>query len=264
MVERAREHIAAGDIYQVVLSMKFDGESEADPFQMYRALRMINPSPYMFYLNFQDRFQFFGSSPETMVRTERSRILLRPIAGTRRRGKDDDEDKQLETDLLQDEKEKAEHMMLLDLARNDLGRLAISGSVHVTEFMKVERYSHVMHLVSTVESAVSKTPSIRKLLASVFPAGTVSGAPKVRAMQIIEELEPHSRGLYGGSVGYFGSHGVLDHCIAIRCLQYQEGRYSFTAGAGIVADSVPAKEYEEINNKAMALRTMLKMVQEPL
>lgn len=264
MVERAREFIAAGDIYQVVLSMQYDGESEADPFQMYRALRMINPSPYMFYLNFQDRFQFFGSSPETMVRTERSRILLRPIAGTRRRGKDDEEDKMLETDLLQDEKEKAEHMMLLDLARNDLGRLAAPGSVQVTEFMKVERYSHVMHLVSTVESTVSKTPSLQNLLASVFPAGTVSGAPKVRAMQIIEELEPHSRGLYAGSVGYFGAHGVLDHCIAIRCLQYKEGRYRFTAGAGIVADSVPEKEFEEINNKAMALRTMLKMAQEPL
>ncbi len=264
MVERARAFIAAGDIYQVVLSMQYDGESEADPFQMYRALRMINPSPYMFYLNFQDRFQFFGSSPETMVRTERSRILLRPIAGTRKRGKDEEEDRGFETDLLQDEKEKAEHMMLLDLARNDLGRLADPGSVQVTEFMKVERYSHVMHLVSTVESTVSKTPSLQKLLSSVFPAGTVSGAPKVRAMQIIEELEPHSRGLYAGSVGYFGAHGVLDHCIAIRCLQYQEGRYRFTAGAGIVADSVPEKEFEEINNKAMALRKMLEMSREPL
>lgn len=264
MVERAKEFIAAGDIYQVVLSTQFEGESEADPFQMYRALRMINPSPYMFYLNFQDRFQFFGSSPETMVRTEGSKILLRPIAGTRPRGKDDLQDKQLETELMHDEKEKAEHLMLLDLARNDLGRLAIPGSVQVTEFMKVERYSHVMHLVSTVESNVAKTPSLQNLLASVFPAGTVSGAPKVRAMQIIEELEPHSRGLYAGSVGYFGSHGVLDHCIAIRSLQYQQGRYRFTAGAGIVSDSKPEREYEEISNKAMALRTMLKMSEEPL
>ena len=264
MVQQAKEHIAAGDIYQVVLSMRFEGESEADPFQMYRALRMINPSPYMFYLNFQDRFQFFGSSPETMVRTERSRILLRPIAGTRRRGQDEIEDKQLESDLKQDEKEKAEHMMLLDLARNDLGRLAIGGSVQVTDFMKVERYSHVMHLVSTVESTVSKTPSLKELLSSVFPAGTVSGAPKVRAMQIIDKLEPHDRGLYAGSVGYFGAHGVLDHCIAIRCLQYQQGKYRFTAGAGIVADSVPEKEFEEIQNKAMALRTMLKMAKDPL
>jgi len=264
MVERAREFIAAGDIYQVVLSMQFEGESEAHPFQMYRALRMINPSPYMFYLNFQDRFQFFGSSPETMVRTEGSKIVLRPIAGTRPRSEDDKQDKNFETELLQDEKEKAEHLMLLDLARNDLGRLASAGSVQVTEFMKVERYSHVMHLVSTVESNVPKTPSLRNLLASVFPAGTVSGAPKVRAMQIIDELEPHSRGLYAGSVGYFGSHGVLDHCIAIRCLQYQQGHYRFTAGAGIVADSIPAREFEEINNKGMALRTMLKMSEDPL
>jgi anthranilate synthase component 1 len=264
MVNQAGEFIAAGDIYQVVLSMQFAGESEADPFQMYRALRMINPSPYMFYLNFQDRFQFFGSSPETMVRAEGSGLLLRPIAGTRPRGKVTAEDRALEMDLLQDEKEKAEHRMLLDLARNDLGRLAVPGSVRVTEFMKVERYSHVMHLVSTVESEVVSQPSARELLASVFPAGTVTGAPKVRAMQIIEELEPHSRGLYAGSVGYFGAHGVLDHCIAIRCLQYTQGRYSFTAGAGIVADSVPEKEFEEINNKAMALQTMLKMAQDPL
>ncbi len=264
MVERAKEYIAAGDIYQVVLSTQFEGESEADPFQMYRALRMINPSPYMFYLNFQDRFQFFGSSPETMVRTEGSKILLRPIAGTRPRGKDDAQDKQFETELMHDEKEKAEHLMLLDLARNDLGRLATPGSVQVTEFMKVERYSHVMHLVSTVESKVVKAPSLQNLLASVFPAGTVSGAPKVRAMQIIEELEPHSRGLYAGSVGYFGSSGVLDHCIAIRSLQYQQGRYRFTAGAGIVSDSRPEREHEEISNKAMALRTMLKMAEDPL
>jgi len=264
MADRAREFIAAGDIYQVVLSMQFEGETEAHPFQMYRTLRMINPSPYMFYLNFQDRFQFFGSSPETMVRTEGPKIILRPIAGTRPRSEDEILDKKFETELLQDEKEKAEHLMLLDLARNDLGRLASPGSVQVTEFMKVERYSHVMHLVSTVESKVPASPSLRNLLSSVFPAGTVSGAPKVRAMQIIDELEPHSRGLYAGSVGYFGSQGVLDHCIAIRCLQYQQGRYRFTAGAGIVADSVPAREFEEINNKGMALRKMLKMAETPL
>ena len=264
MVDRARELIAAGDIYQVVLSMQFEGESDANPFQMYRALRMINPSPYMFYLNFRDRFQFFGSSPETMVRSEGSKVLLRPIAGTRKRGSNEIEDKDFETELLQDEKEKAEHLMLLDLARNDLGRFASAGSVKVTEFMKVERFSHVMHLVSTVESEVAKIPDVRQLLASVFPAGTVSGAPKIRAMQIIDELEPHSRGLYAGSVGYFGNHGVLDHCIAIRCLQYQQGHYRFTAGAGIVADSIPEREYEEIQNKAMALRMMLKMSEEVL
>ena len=264
MVERAGELIAAGDIYQIVLSMQFCGDSEADPFQMYRALRMINPSPYMFYLNFEDHFQFFGSSPETMVRTEGQGILLRPIAGTRRRGNDPAQDQALEADLLQDEKEKAEHMMLLDLARNDLGKLALPGSVRVTEFMKVERFSHVMHLVSTVESKVASSPSVRDLLSCVFPAGTVTGAPKVRAMQIIEELEPHSRGLYAGSVGYFGARGVLDHCIAIRCLKYSQGRYSFTTGAGIVADSDPEKEFDEINNKAMALQTMLKMAEDPL
>lgn len=264
IVKRGKEYIAAGEIYQVVLSMQFAGESEADPFQMYRALRMINPSPYMFYLNLPDRFQFFGSSPETMVRTGPNEIMLRPIAGTRPRGKDDREDREFEIELLQDEKEKAEHIMLVDLARNDLGRLADRGSVQVSEFMKVERYSHVMHLVSTVQSRVANMPPVQELLSSVFPAGTVTGAPKVRAMQIIDELEPHSRGLYAGSVGYFGSHGILDHCISIRCLQYSQGRYSFTAGAGIVADSNPEKEFEEIHNKAMALQTMLKMAKEPL
>jgi anthranilate synthase component 1 len=264
MVDRARELIAAGEIYQVVLSMQFDGETDAHPFQMYRALRMINPSPYMFYLNFHDTFQFFGSSPETMVRTEGSKIILRPIAGTRPRGQDDIGDQQYEAELLQDEKEKAEHLMLVDLARNDLGRLASPGSVKVTEFMKVERYSHVMHLVSTVESQISRKPSLRQLLASVFPAGTVSGAPKVRAMQIIDELEPHGRGLYAGSVGYFGPNGILDHCISIRCLQHQQGRYRFTAGAGIVADSSAANEFAEINNKGMALRKMLIMAESPL
>jgi len=264
MIEKAHEYIASGDVYQVVLSMQFDGESEAHPFQMYRALRMINPSPYMFYLNFQDRFQFFGSSPETMVRTEGNRALLRPIAGTRPRGTDESDDRRLEADLLQDEKEKAEHLMLVDLARNDLGRIAAPGSVKVTGFMKVEKYSHVMHLVSTVESTLKGRPGLRDLLSAVFPAGTVSGAPKIRAMQIIDELEPHSRGLYAGSVGYFGSNGTLDHCIAIRCLQYRNGSYRFTAGAGIVADSVPEREYDEIHNKAMALRSMLRMAGESL
>jgi anthranilate synthase component 1 len=268
MVERAREYIVAGDIFQVVLSMQFEGESRAHPFQMYRALRMINPSPYMFYFNFQNQFQFFGSSPETLVRTEKvdgvNKVILRPIAGTRRRGTNPEEDEKLEKELLQDEKEKAEHLMLLDLARNDLGRIAQVGSVKVPEFMRVEKYSHVMHLVSTVESTVREFPSIRDLFASVFPAGTVSGAPKVRAMQIIDELEPHSRGLYAGSLGYFSTTGELDHCIAIRCIQCMNDRYLFTAGAGIVADSVPEREYEEILSKAMALRTMLKMSEQPL
>jgi anthranilate synthase component 1 len=264
MVERARKHIAAGDIFQVVLSMQFDGESEADPFQMYRALRMINPSPYMFYLNFQNRFQFFGSSPETLVRTEGKKVVLRPIAGTRPRSLDSGEDQHLEQELLGDEKEKAEHLMLLDLARNDLGRIAETGSVKVTEFMKVERYSHVMHLVSNVEGVMKESLRLTELFAAVFPAGTVSGAPKVRAMQIIDELEPHSRDLYAGSLGYFGSNGEVDHCISIRCVQTSAGRYRFTAGAGIVADSVPEREYQEIMNKVMALKSMLRAVEAPL
>jgi anthranilate synthase component 1 len=264
LVERAHEYVAAGDIFQVVLSMQFQGESLAHPFQMYRALRMINPSPYMFFFNFKNQFQFFGSSPETMVRTEGKKVILRPIAGTRRRSLDLKEDETLENELLNDEKEKAEHLMLLDLARNDLGRVARVGSVQVTEFMKVERYSHVMHLVSTVESTVAEHPSIENLFRAVFPAGTVSGAPKIRALQIIDELEPHSRGLYAGSLGYFGSRGEVDHCIAIRCVLCSGQRYLFTAGAGIVADSIPEREYDEISNKVMALRMMLKMAEEPL
>lgn len=269
MVERAKEHIAAGDIFQVVLSTQFEGETDADPFQMYRALRMINPSPYMFYLDFGKQFQFLGSSPETMVRTERigdnaMRVVLRPIAGTRRRDPDVREDERLETELLKDEKEKAEHLMLVDLSRNDLGRLADPGTIVVPEFMKVERYSHVMHLVSTVQSSTHKNPSLRDLFAAVFPAGTVSGAPKVRAMQIIDELEPHARGLYAGSLGYMSGAGEVDHCISIRCLVQKQGKYQFTAGAGIVADSVAEREHDEIDRKAMALRSMLKMSEEAL
>jgi len=265
LVERAKDYIAAGEIYQVVLSMQFQGETEVHPFQMYRALRMINPSPYMFYLNFRDEFQFFGSSPETMVRSDANKkVLLRPIAGTRPRGKEEKEDNDLAAELLKNEKEKAEHLMLLDLARNDLGRFATPGSVEVTEFMKVERFSHVMHLVSTVEARLNGAPGIRDLFSAVFPAGTVSGAPKVRAMQIIHELEPHSRGLYAGSLGYIDSEGNLDHCISIRCLQRNGDRYRFTSGAGIVADSIAKQEYEEIAGKAMAIRAMLKMAEEPL
>jgi anthranilate synthase component 1 len=268
-VSRILKYIHAGDIFQAVLSMQFEGSSDADPFQMYRALRMINPSPYMFYLNFQDRFQFFGSSPETMVRTENRndeslRIIVRPIAGTRPRGNNSSEEQSLQQDLLSDKKERAEHLMLLDLARNDVGRIANSGTVSVSEFMKVERYSHVMHLVSTVEGVATNTLSPQKLFEAVFPAGTVSGAPKIRAMQIIDELEPHERGLYAGSLGYFGSSGQMDHCLSIRCLLREQDHYLYTAGAGIVADSDPEKEHQEILNKAMALKTMLKMVEENL
>jgi anthranilate synthase component 1 len=268
-VSRVLKYIQAGDIFQAVLSMQFEGKSDADPFQMYRALRMINPSPYMFYLNFQNEFQFFGSSPETMVRTEkrpdgRMRIIVRPIAGTRRRGINETEDEALRSDLLADSKERSEHLMLLDLARNDVGRIADSGTVCVSEFMKVEKYSHVMHLVSTVEGLNGNNISIKDLFAAVFPAGTVSGAPKIRAMQIIDELEPHERGLYAGSLGYFSSSGQIDHCLSIRCLLREQDRYVYTAGAGIVADSVPEKEHDEIQNKALALKTMLKMAEENL
>lgn len=268
-VSRILSYIRAGDIFQAVLSMQFEGSSDADPFLMYRALRMINPSPYMFYFNFQDRFQFFGSSPETMVRTENRddgllRIIVRPIAGTRPRGQNLEEEQTLKQDLLADQKERAEHLMLLDLARNDVGRIANSGTVSVSEFMKVDCYSHVMHLVSTVEGLAPNNLSPQRLFEAVFPAGTVSGAPKIRAMQIIDELEPHERGLYAGSLGYFGSSGQMDHCLSIRCLLREQDQYLYTAGAGIVADSIPEREHQEILNKAMALTTMLKMVEEHL
>jgi anthranilate synthase component 1 len=199
-----------------------------------------------------------------MVRTEGSKVILKPIAGTRRRGDNPEEDRRLGKDLLEDEKEKAEHLMLLDLARNDLGRIADRGSVQVTEFMKVERYSHVMHLVSTVEANVQRRPSLQELFAATFPAGTVTGAPKIRAMQIIDELEPHSRGLYAGSLGYLSSNGEVDHCISIRSILRRADQYEFSVGAGIVADSIPRKEYQEILNKSRALQTMLKMVETPL
>lgn len=263
LVDRAKQYIAAGDIFQAVLSMEFRGESDSHPFQMYRALRMINPSPYMFYFNFRNEFQFLGSSPETMVRIDgNQRALLRPIAGTRPRGKEESEDVRLEKELLSNEKEKAEHLMLLDLARNDLGRIAGPGTVEVTEFMKIERFSHVMHLVSTVEAQLNPAPSLRELFTAVFPAGTVSGAPKIRAMQIIHELEPHSRGLYAGSLGYMDRNGNLDHCLAIRCVQRNGNQFRYISGAGIVADSIPKQEYEEIAGKTMALRAMLKMAGE--
>jgi anthranilate synthase component 1 len=263
LVDRAKQHISCGDIFQAVLSIEFHGESESHPFQMYRALRMINPSPYMFYFDFKNEFQFFGSSPETMVRVNGSKqALLRPIAGTRPRGKEEEQDKALERELLANDKERAEHLMLLDLARNDLGKIAEPGSVEVTEFMKIERFSHVMHLVSTVEGRLANPPSLEELFAAVFPAGTVSGAPKIRAMQIIHELEPHSRGLYAGSLGYMDREGNLDHCLAIRCIQRTGNQYRYVSGAGIVADSIPKQEYEEIAGKTMALRKMLEMAGE--
>ena len=251
-VRKAKEYIKKGDIIQVVLSQAFKVKLASDPFQVYRALRSINPSPYMFYLNCGD-FELVGSSPEVHVRSQNGRAELRPIAGTRKRGQDAAQDLKLEKDLLRDPKEKAEHLMLVDLGRNDLGRVCDYKSVKVSEFMTVERYSHVMHLVSHVEGVLKKHKTIFDLLRATFPAGTISGAPKVRAMQIIDELENQKRAFYSGIVGYFSYSGNLDSCIAIRTLLVKDRTAFVQAGAGIVADSDPAKEYEETLNKAKAL-----------
>ncbi len=248
----AKRYIKAGDIFQVVLSQSFRTAVHSDAFDIYRALRSINPSPYMFYLNCED-FQIVGSSPEMHVRCEDRKATLRPIAGTRRRGKSPREDLKLEKELLNDPKERAEHLMLVDLGRNDLGRVCEFKSVKVPEFMTIERYSHVMHIVSTVEGLMKKGGTPFDLLRATFPAGTVSGAPKVRAMEIIDELENQKRGLYSGIVGYFSYSGNLDSCIAIRTLLVKNGVATVQAGAGIVTDSVPKHEYQETVNKARAL-----------
>ncbi|MCS6805441.1 MAG: anthranilate synthase component I [Acidobacteriota bacterium] len=257
-VMRAKEYIAAGDIFQVVLSIRFEGETQAHPFQVYRALRMINPSPYMYYLDFGSH-QIVGSSPEMLVRLENGQAMVRPIAGTRPRGADQQEDDQRARDLLADEKERAEHLMLVDLARNDLGRVAQPGTVTVPVYASVERYSHVMHLVSSVECRVAPQIDMIDLFQAVFPAGTVTGAPKIRAMQIIEELEGEQRGPYAGCVGYFGLNGNMDHAITLRTTFFAGGRYYIQAGAGIVADSVPQREYHEIHSKAQAMFRALEM-----
>ena len=255
-VVRAKEYIKAGDIIQAVLCQRLETETASDPFEVYRALRFINPSPYMFYLELED-LKVIGSSPETMVRLTGDTIELRPIAGTRRRGTTPEEERELEADLLADPKERAEHIMLVDLGRNDVGRVAAIGSVEVNELMAIERYSHVIHIVSNVRGklAADKTPF--DLFLSAFPAGTVSGAPKIRAMQIISELEPEKRGLYAGAIGYFGYNGNLDTCIVIRTIVMKGKKVFINAGAGIVADSDPEMEYEETLNKA---RAMLKAV----
>ena len=255
-VVRAKEYIEAGDIIQVVLCQRLETKTASDPFEIYRALRFINPSPYMFYLELED-LRVIGSSPETMVRLTGDVIELRPIAGTRRRGATPEEERELEADLLADPKERAEHIMLVDLGRNDVGRAAEIGSVEVNELMAIERYSHVIHIVSNVRGklAAEKTPF--DLFVSAFPAGTVSGAPKIRAMQIISELEPEKRGLYAGAIGYFGYNGNLDTCIVIRTIIMRGNHVFINAGAGIVADSDPDTEYQETLNKA---RAMLKAV----
>jgi anthranilate synthase component 1 len=250
-VKKAKDYIRQGEIIQVVLSQRFCVDFKGNPFNVYRHLRILNPSPYMFYLNFKNA-KIAGSSPEMLVRCENSELITRPIAGTRRRGQDEKEEEALEQSLLHDPKERAEHIMLVDLARNDLGRVAEKASVHVPIFMTVERFSHVMHIVSEVRAKLKKSDDIFSAMRSCFPAGTVSGAPKVRAMQIINELEPDKRGIYAGSVGYFSFTNSLDTCIIIRTIVFTKNNAYIQAGAGIVADSSPKKEYKETVNKAKA------------
>jgi len=251
-VRTAKEYIAAGDIFQVVLSQRLDFKPPADPFQIYRALRTVNPSPYMFFLQLDDMY-VVGASPEMLVRVSGRKLEYRPIAGTHKRGADAAEDERLTAMLRNDEKERAEHVMLVDLGRNDLGRVSEYGSVKVRDLMYVEKYSHVMHLVSALEGQLRGDLDALDALAACFPAGTLSGAPKVRAMEIIEELEPVRRGVYGGSVLYADYAGNLDSCIAIRTMVLHRGRAYVQAGAGIVADSDPESEYQECMNKASAL-----------
>jgi len=250
MVERAKEYIRAGDVFQVVLSQRFSTPLGCEPLALYRALRRVNPSPYLYYLRF-DATCVVGASPELLVRTRGGRVEVRPIAGTRPRGRTPDEDAALEAELLADPKERAEHLMLVDLGRNDVGRVAQVGSVAVDEFMVVERYSHVMHLVSHVAGDLGPGRDAFDVLVACFPAGTLSGAPKIRAMQIIEELEPASRGVYGGAVGYFGFDGSSDMAINIRTVVIKDGVAHLQAGAGIVADSDPEREFVETEDKAL-------------
>jgi len=262
-VGRVKEHILAGDVFQLVLSIRFEGRCHTDPFEVYRALRLLNPSPYLFYLDLGET-QLVGSSPEALVKLERGIATLRPIAGTRKRGATDEEDRALAAELLADPKEAAEHVMLVDLARNDLGRVARPGTIKVEPFRSVERYSHVMHLVSGVRGELEAGRGGLDLFCAAFPAGTVSGAPKVRAMQIIDELETVRRGFYAGTVGYFSRSGEMDHAIAIRTIEFRGGRYAYQAGAGIVADSDPHAEYREVRSKVGVLEAALALAAEGL
>jgi anthranilate synthase component I len=259
-VRTIKEHIGAGDIYQAVLSHRFEADVKADPFTAYRALRHVNPSPYMYFIR-MGGLSIVGSSPEMLVRVEGRQVETHPIAGTRPRGHSDDEDLRLAEELKRNEKERAEHVMLVDLGRNDLGRVCEYGSVKVPQYMALERYSHVMHLVSTVDGKLAEGRDHLDALVACFPAGTVSGAPKIRAMQILSELEPTRRDLYAGAVGYIDFAGNLDFCIAIRTITIRDGRARVQAGAGIVADSNPAAEYEETRDKARALLTALAMAE---
>ena len=263
MVRTAKEYIAAGDIYQVVLSQRFETPFDAEPFMAYRALRHINPSPYMYFLRIGER-AIVGSSPEMLVRVEGNRIQTHPIAGTRPRGRNEEEDLRLGEELKRNEKERAEHVMLVDLGRNDLGRVSRYGTVKVPRYMALERYSHVMHLVSVVDGQLSDDKDRLDALVACFPAGTVSGAPKVRAMEIIAELENRRRGVYAGAVGYVDFAGNLDFCITIRTVVIENGRAYVQAGAGIVADSNPTAEYEETRDKARAVIQALELAQSGL
>ncbi len=259
-VERCKEYIAAGDAFQVVPSMRFTVPLRARPFEVYRALRSVNPSPYMYFLDLGKR-QIVGSSPEILVTVEEGEVTVRPIAGTRPRGATTAEDMRFAADLLADEKERAEHIMLVDLGRNDIGRVSRYGTVTVDELMVIERYSHVMHIVSNVTGELDARCSVYDVMRACFPAGTLTGAPKVRAMEIIEELEPTRRGLYGGAVGYFSFNGDMDFAIAIRTLLADNGKAFLQVGAGVVADSVPEKEYFECLNKSRALLAAIELAE---
>ena len=262
-VQSCKEYIASGDIYQIVLSVLFRGKTDVAPFEVYRALRLLNPSPYMFFFDFED-LQVVGSSPEALVKLNQNRASLRPIAGTLPRGQTQEEDIANEKALLADPKEAAEHVMLVDLARNDLGRVATAGTVRVDPYRAIERYSHVMHIVSGVQGELDPAHDQFDLFAASFPAGTLVGAPKVRAMEIIEEMEGVGRGLYAGTAGYFGLSGDMDQAITIRTLVFSGDEYSFQAGAGIVADSVPEREYQEVMAKSAILRRALEIAGEGL
>jgi anthranilate synthase component 1 len=263
LVKRAQAYIAAGDVYQLVLAARFEGRHSLAPFEVYRALRLLNPSPYMFFCELGD-ITVVGSSPEALVKSHGGHAQLRPIAGSRPRGDDPDRDLELERDLLADPKESSEHVMLVDLARNDLGRVAKAGTVRVDPYRVIERYSHIMHIVSGVHGEVAQPHDVFDLFAATFPAGTLVGAPKVRAMQIIDELEPVGRQLYGGTVGYFGRQGDMDQAITIRTLVFSGDQYSYQAGGGIVADSSPRAEYEEVMAKSAVLRRALGIAAEGL
>lgn len=260
-VSRVKDYIYAGDTFQTVPSQRFSVDVDVSPFGIYRGLRTVNPSPYMYFIAFDD-FTLVGSSPEPLIKVNRGLVETRPIAGTRPRGSTPDEDKRLADDLLSDEKERAEHIMLVDLGRNDLGRVCVFGSVEVVDLMRIEYYSHVMHIVSVVTGRLQPDRSATDALKAAFPAGTVSGAPKIRSMEIINDLEPEKRGPYAGAIGYLSFNGELDTCICIRTIVVKDGVAHVQAGGGVVADSVPEREYEETKNKAKALFTAIRLAQE--